>query len=395
MATCGVICDKSVGGSMLDSAMAASLSSLFPSYPMEDHLTHRAEISGAIQRVLESGRYILGEEVLGFEREFAAFLGRKHAVGVASGTDAIEVMLRGLGIGAGDKVVVPAHAPSAVAAGVIRSGAALVFADIEAGTFTLCPESLDAIMGSKDGVGVKAVLVVHIYGHPADWASLERVAEKHGILLLEDCAQSHGASWQGRKTGSLGKAAAFSFYPTKNLAAVGDAGTVVTDDPALAERMRAIRQYGWQERFNSSMPGVNSRLDELQAAVLRTKLPSLEESVGIRRRLAARYDQRLGTSGKVITPQVRSDCAHAYHQYVVRSARRDELLQHLNQSGIGAAVHYPVPLHHQPAYCQEVTLKVTEQAVATILSLPLHPYLSDEAVDAVCDTIESLDHAGS
>ncbi|MFN0079068.1 MAG: DegT/DnrJ/EryC1/StrS family aminotransferase [Prosthecobacter sp.] len=367
--------------------------SLFPPFPLEDQRQHQAELAAAIRRVLDSGSYILGEEVAAFESEFAAFLGVKHVVGVASGTDAIEVMLRALEIGGGSKVIVPSHAPSAVAAGVARSGAKPVFADIEADTFTLCPESLDAVLRSPAGRGVKAALVVHLYGHPADWANLQQVADEHGILLLEDCAQAHGATWHGRMTGALGTAAAFSFYPTKNLGAIGDAGAVATDDDDLAERLRLIRQYGWRRRYVSEMTGVNSRLDELQAAVLRVKLSTLGQSVYQRRRLAAMYEARLSASGSVTPPSVREGCEHAFHQYVVRCERRDALTQHLHAAGIPAAVSSPVPLHRQPAFHADIALPEAERAAAAIVALPLHPYLHEAAVAAVCDAIERLNHA--
>nr|WP_294388574.1 DegT/DnrJ/EryC1/StrS family aminotransferase [Prosthecobacter sp.] len=363
---------------------------MFPPYPQADRQRHQAALTQAVQRVFESGSYILGGEVKAFEREFAAHLGAKHVVGLASGTDAIEVMLRAHEIGVGDKVAAPAHAPSAVAAGVRRSGAEVVFADIDSETFTLCPESLDAVLRSPKGRGVKAVLAVHLYGHPVDWRNLKHVANEHGAILLEDCAQAHGASWHGRAVGTLGRAAAFSFYPTKNLAAIGDAGAVVTDDDELAVRLRQLRVYGWKTRFNSEIPGVNSRLDELQAAVLRVKLGALTESVHQRRRLAAEYDSRLGGSAVVKPPVVRGGCEHACHQYVVRSSRRDELLAHLLRAGVPAAVHYQLPLHRQAAFGSNVSLVESERAAAEVISLPLHPYLSEAALDAVCDAIETF-----
>ncbi len=365
-----------------------------PPYPTADQRKHAVELSRALQRVCDSGSYILGDEVEAFETEFATFLGTTQVVGVASGTDAIEVMLRSLDIGPGSKVVVPSFAPSAVAAGVARSGAEPVFADIEPDTFTLCHVSLEALLRSPQGRGVKAALVVHLYGHPANWEGLQQVAQKHGIHLLEDCAQSHGALWHGRMTGTLGKAAAFSFYPTKNLAALGDAGAVATQDPDLADRLRLTRQYGWKQRYISERAGVNSRLDELQAAVLRVKLGALHESIQQRQRLAAAYDARLGSSFVVTSPTVRSGCEHAYHQYVIRSEQRAALMQHLQQAEIPVSAHYPVPLHRQPAFAgTRMPLPESERAAAEVISLPIHPYLSADAVGAVCDAIERFDHA--
>lgn len=364
-------------------------------YPQADQRRHEVALAQAVQRVFASGSYILGAEVKAFEAEFAVFLGVSQVVGVASGTDAIELMLRALEIGAGSKVVVPSFAPSAVAAGVARSGAEPVFADIEPGTFTLCPESLDALLRSSRGRGVKAAVVVHLYGHPADWENLQRVAKEHGIELLEDCAQAHGARWHGRMAGTLGRMAAFSFYPTKNLAALGDAGAVATNDAALAERVRLIRQYGWRQRYDSEHAGVNSRLDELQAAVLRVKLGALHESVLQRRRLAAEYDARLAGRRVVTAPVVRGGCEHACHQYVVRSERRDALMQHLQRAGIPAAVHYSVPLHRQRAFgVGHEPLPESERAAAEVLSLPMHPYMSEGAVGAVLNAMERFEHEG-
>ena len=365
------------------------------SYPLSDQRAQGTELAGALQRVCDSGNYILGEEVSAFETEFAAFLGVCQVVGVASGTDAIELMLRALEIGAGSKVVVPSFAPSAVAAAVARCGAEPVFADIEPDTFTLCAQSLDALLRSPQGRGAKAVVVVHIYGHPADWESLMDVAQAHGIELLEDCAQAHGAAWHGRMAGTLGRAAAFSFYPTKNLAALGDAGAVATNDAELAERLRLIRQYGWNKRYVSENPGVNSRMDELQAAVLRVKLGALPGSLQQRRRLAAEYDASLGNICEVTPPVVRSGCDHAYHQYVVRTDRRDALVQHLRREQIPVAVHYPVPLHQQRAFGgSQMSLQESERAAASVISLPLHPYIPAAAVSVVCDALERFDHAG-
>lgn len=374
---------------------------LFPSFPQEDQRRHRAGVVAALDRVVDSGSYILGGETAGFEAEFGEFLGVKHVVGVGNGTDAIELMLRALDIGPGSKVVVPAHAPSAVAAGVRRSGAAPVFADIEPDTFTLCPESLEAVLRAHAGQGVRAALAVHLYGHPVDWENLRQTAAAHGVTLLEDVAQAHGAVWQGRMAGTLGVASAFSFYPTKNLAACGDAGAVACDDEHMAEKLRLLRQYGWRERYVSAADGVNTRLDEMQAAVLRVKLPFLPESVARREMLAGIYDRRLGAHEFLKTPVVGQGCAHAWHQYVVRTPRRDALVRHLAGAGIPVGVHYPTPLHLQPAFQTQtfVALPHAEAAAREVVSLPLHPHLDEEAVSLVCDVIESLDleagHAAS
>lgn len=372
--------------------MTLSSHPLFPSYPQEDQRRHRDELEQAIQRVVKSGSYILGDEVSAFEAEFAAYLGVRHVIAVANGTDAIEVMLRAHGIGTGDKVVAPSFAPSAVAAGIRRCGAALLLADVEEEMFTLCPESLEAVLSSPEGRGVKAVLAVHLYGQPAAWEKLQKVTAAHGVVLLEDCAQSHGALWQDRLTGTLGSAAAFSFYPTKNLGALGDAGAVTTNDDDLAERMHLIRQYGWRERHVSEHDGVNSRMDELQAAVLRVKLPALDENVSHRRQIATHYVVRLRSSHALRLPVTRMNCAHAFHQFVVRSSRRDALLRHLQSREIPATVHYPAALHQQAAFRCNGSFPVSEKLAAEVLSLPLHPWLKAEAVSAVCEALEEFDH---
>ena len=348
-----------------------------------------------MRRVLDAGRYILGAEGAGFEKEWAAYLGAAQAAGVASGTDAIELMLRALGIGCGDRVVIPSMAPVAVAAGVAQTGAEIVLADCDPQTLTLSPASLEAVLLSPAGCGVRAAVVVHLYGQVADWAALQAVALAHGIELLEDAAQAHGAEWQGRKAGTLGRAAAFSFYPTKNLGAMGDAGAVVTSDEVLADRVRSLRQYGWRERNISETEGLNSRLDEIQAAILRVKLGTLEEGLQARRRLAEHYSQRLDGMGTLARPPVEmGGTRHGWHLYVVRSSRRDALKSFLLARGVPVAVHYPAAIHQQPAYAGKVLapgpLVETERAVAEVLSLPLHPYLPPKAVELVCDLIESF-----
>lgn len=368
--------------------MSSRRVSKFPAYPASDCLENQEALHHAIHRVMAGGNFILGHEVQAFEEEFASYLGATHAVGVGNGTDAIELMLRALGIGLGDKVVVPAFAPSAVASGVERSGATVLLADVEEATLTLCPRSLDRLLDSLEGQGVRAALAVHLYGHPADWAALKKVAARHGIELLEDCAQAHGASWQGRSTGTLARMAAFSFYPTKNLGALGDAGAVVTSDPDLAARVRQLRQYGWQRRHVSDRTGINSRMDELQAAVLRVKLHTLEAQVERRRSLAATYDRGLKHVSRLATPVVRPDCGHAFHQYVIRHARRDQLHEHLEQHGIPVAVLYPAALHRQPAWRSRRAFPVAERAASEVLSLPMHPYLKQEALEDVNHLIQ-------
>jgi dTDP-4-amino-4,6-dideoxygalactose transaminase len=373
--------------------MSQRRTSKFPAFPASDCQDQQAMIQRAIQRVMSSGQYILGHEVMCFEEEFAAYLDASHCIGVGSGTDAIELMLRALEIGHGDQVVVPAHAPSAVAAGVERSGASVLLADVEAETMTLCPRALKRILSSPTGAKVKAALVVHLYGHPADWGGLREVADEHGIELLEDAAQAHGATWKGLAIGTLGRMAAFSFYPTKNLGALGDAGAVVTSDAGLAARLRELRQYGWRRRYVSERSGINSRLDELQAAVLRVKLPFLDAHIARRQQFAQHYTQALCRSRLIELPATRQGCEHAFHQFVIRSPQRERLREHLEHQGIPVAVLYPATLNQQPAWSCGPSFPEAEKAAAEILSLPLHPYLTLEALDQVIEAISTLPHA--
>ena len=346
----------------------------------------QTEIDAATARVMSSGWYILGPEVAAFESEFAAYLGVEQAVGVASGTDAVLLALRALGIGPGDEVITVAHTAVATVAAIELAGATPRLVDIDAATYTLDPAQLAAAITPR----TRAVVPVHLYGAPADMDAVLAVAHAHGLLIVEDCAQAHGARYRGRMVGALGDAAAFSFYPTKNLGALGDGGAVATNRPEVAERLRLLRQYGWRERYVSDVTGTNSRLDELQAAILRVRLRHLDAENTARRRLAARYDAAL--AGLPITlPTARADDRAVYHLYVIRTAARDALVAHLRARGIGTGVHYPVPVHRQPAYahlgCGPGSLPATEAAAAEVLSLPMYPDLLPTAVDTIAAAI--------
>ena len=347
------------------------------------------EIDGAVARVLAGGMYILGEEGEAFEQEFAAYIGVAHAVGVASGTDAVELALRAVGIGPGDLVVTVAHTAVATISAVERVGARPCLVDISPDSYTLDPEALQTALNTY-ARGARAVIPVHIYGHPADMEAIGSVAQAHGLAVVEDCAQAHGAVYRGRKAGSLGHVAAFSFYPTKNLGAFGDGGAVVTDDPALAERVRLLRQYGWRERYISEIPGMNSRLDEIQAAVLRVKLSRLDADNQRRIELAMAYAR--GLAGLPLRlPIVRPGCRHVFHQYTLELDRRGAWQDHLRRQGIGTSVLYPVPVHLQPAYRGRLAgadhLPCTEAAAGRILSLPMFPELRDDQVRHVCQVM--------
>lgn len=366
---------------------------LLQSDPRASYLEHREAIDAAIQQVLERGIYILGPEVEAFEREFAGFLGVKHAVGVASGTDAIELGLRCCGVGSGDYVVTVGNTASATATAIARTGARMVLAEVDPDTYNMDPSSLEDTLSDLSSLPIKAIVPVALYGHPANMEAIRQVAAKRGLLVIEDCAQAHGAKANGVTSGTSAQAGAFSFYPTKNLGAFGDAGALVTNDDFLMARAREIREYGWRERYVSDFLGMNTRLDTLQAAVLRVKLIHLTEDNERRRRVATIYNQRLGQScDRLILPQVAPGAYHVYHQYVIRVPQRDKLRDFLKQQGIGTLVHYPVPIHLQGAFRGIVTLPtgglpLTEQLCNDIVSLPLYPQLTDSDVERVCDQI--------
>jgi dTDP-4-amino-4,6-dideoxygalactose transaminase len=350
------------------------------------HAMLARELGAAAQRVLESGWYILGPELEAFEAAFAAYHGARHAVGAASGTDAIELALRALGIGRGDEVITVSHTAMATVCAVERTGATPILVDIDQGTYTMDPVAAAAAITPR----TRAIVPVHLYGHPADMTALSDLAARQSLALVEDCAQAHGARWKGRLVGTMGHLGAFSFYPTKNLGAYGDAGAVITDDPGLAERVRSLRNYGQRERYHHVETGQNSRLDELQAALLRVKLAYLDEHNTIRRRLAGEYSQRL-QGMEVVTPVSRDEAEHAFHLYAVRCSRRDELRDGLAARGIQTLVHYPVPVHLQPA-CSHLgqalgSLPVTERIAREILSLPFYVGLGSADVATVADSV--------
>ena len=351
------------------------------------------EIDAAVARVLEGGWYILGNEVTAFEREFAACCGVAHAVGVGSGTDALQLALTTCGVGSGDEVITVPHTAVATVAAIELASARPVLVDIDPVRYTLDPARLEAAITPH----TRAVIPVHLYGCPADLSPILEIAHQHNLYVVEDCAQAHGAEYRGRPVGSWGHVAAFSFYPTKNLGACGDGGMVVTNDPELAERARLLRQYGWRERYISSLKGLNSRLDELQAAILRVKLHHLKDWNEKRRRLARLYDERLAGSG-VITPCRPEDAMHVYHLYVVRHPRRDDLQTFLREQTIGSLIHYPVPVHLQPAY-RDLGYKVgdlpaAEAAAQEVLSLPLYPELREEEAATVADAVIAFTRTG-
>jgi dTDP-4-amino-4,6-dideoxygalactose transaminase len=357
--------------------------------PRAQYVSHQAEIDQAIARVLDKGRYILGEEAAAFEREFAAYIGVRSGIGVGSGTEALHLALRACGVGPGDEVITVSHTAVATVSAIELCGASPVLVDIDPRSFTLDPTKLPAAITPR----TKAIIPVHLYGQSADLEPILDLARRHHVRVIEDCAQSHGALYRGKRTGAWGDMACFSFYPTKNLGAIGDGGFVATDDPQLAENARLLREYGWRQRYVSDLAGWNTRLDELQAAILRVKLRTLDADNTRRRHLAALYDELL-TASSVVLPPAMSYGEHVYHLYVVRSARRDELQAFLKERGVGTLIHYPVPIHLQPAYRGRLgdagSLPETERAAREILSLPMFPELTEAQVQQAAQAVREF-----
>jgi dTDP-4-amino-4,6-dideoxygalactose transaminase len=359
--------------------------------PARSYRARAAEIDRAVARVFASGRFVLGEEVEAFEHEFATWVGVRFAVAVGCGTDALAIALRAAGIGVGDEVLTVSHTAVATVAAIEMAGAEPVFVDVDPVTMTLDARAVEPVVTPR----TRAIVPVHLYGHPASIDEIRDVASHHRLRIIEDAAQARGAAWRGRRAGALGDAAAFSFYPTKNLGAFGDGGAITTDDADVARNCRALRQYGWDGARVSQVRGVNTRLDEIHAAVLRVKLRHLDRDVERRRELAARYSDGLRDSGLVL-PTERSDAIHAFHLYVVRTPRRDSLAAELSTRGIGTAVHYPLPVHRHPAYAGRIRsapLAVSERIAGEVLSLPLYPELDDSEAQAVITAARAASRA--
>jgi dTDP-4-amino-4,6-dideoxygalactose transaminase len=350
---------------------------------------HRGEFDAAVARVLESGRFILGPEGQALERELAEALGAKDAVAVGNGTDALFLALRALGVGSGDEVVTTSISAAFTALAVLQAGARPVFVDVDPRTLNLDPERVEAALTPR----TKAVVPVHLYGHPADMDPLLSLARERGLAVLEDACQAHGALYRGRPVGTLAGErgiGALSFYPTKNLGALGDGGAILVNDPALASRLRQLRNGGQSDRYRHELPGVNSRLDELQAALLRVGLHHLAEWTERRRSVAASYIHGLEGSG-VEAVREQPYARAVFHLFVVRHPRREAFAAALRERGVGTLIHYPIPLHLQPAFAslggRPGDLPVAERAAGEILSLPLYPELSDEQARAVVDAV--------
>lgn len=350
----------------------------------------RAELDAAYQRIMESGWFVLGEEVEVFEREFAAYCGAKYCIGVGSGLDALHLILRGYGIGAGDEVIVPANTYIATWLAVSYAQAAPIPVEPDPDTYNLDPHRVAAAITPR----TRAIMPVHLYGQPADLDCILEIAHENGLKVIEDAAQAHGARYKGRRVGSLSDAAGFSFYPSKNLGALGDAGAVVTDDSDLAERIRLLRNYGSRIKYDNEVKGFNSRLDPLQAAFLRVKLKYLENWNERRRTVAKCYLEGLADALELTLPFVPEWAEPAWHLFVVQHIRRDNLQKHLTRAGIGTLIHYPVPPHLSGAYAahglKRGDFPITETLASNVLSLPIGPHLKPDGAAAVADAIKQF-----
>jgi dTDP-4-amino-4,6-dideoxygalactose transaminase len=360
------------------------------SNPRAGYLAQKKEIDAAIERVLASGHYILDREVENFEKEWAAYLGIAHAVGVGNGTDALELALRSLGIGAGDVVITTSNTAVATVAAIELAGAAPLLVDVDDETLTISPRCVEQALSEDSGKRARAIIPVHLYGQPANMEAILKIAAQHDLRVIEDCAQAHGAMIGDRKVGTFGDAAAFSFYPTKNLAALGDGGAVVTNDDSLGQSLRERRVYGWRERYISEHAGMNSRLDEVQAAILRARLPLLDSDNTRRANIARQYQDSLGDL-PLRLPAPWPNETPVYHQFTIRLPKREELRSFLTEKKIQTALLYPQPIHLQPAYRGRVAtggdLAVTAAAARELLCLPMHPWMIDAEVAKVAAAI--------
>lgn len=350
----------------------------------------RAELDAAYHRVMESGWVLLGKELEAFEAEYAASIGVKHCIGVANGLEAMQLVLMAWGIGRGDEVIVPSHGYIATWLAVTHAGATPIPCEPDPRTYNLDAERLEAAITPR----TKAILPIHLYGQTADMDAINDVARRHGIRVLEDAAQSHGARCRDREAGALGDAAGISFYPSKNLGALADAGGVTTNDDRLADKVRHLRNYGSRVRYHHEFPGLNSRLSELQAAFLRVKLPRLAEWNGRRVKLAARYLEQLKGVGDLVLPEVPEWSSPVWHLFVIRTTQRDALQKHLHGRGVGTQIHYPIPPHLSGAYAQagwkRGDFPLAERYANEVLSLPIGPHVSADQVDHVCGAVREF-----
>eukprot|EP01037_Dinobryon_pediforme_P005493 gene5493-5548_t len=364
--------------------------------PGAGYVELKAEIDEAVARALASGWYVLGAEGRAFEAAFATWLGAAEAVGCGNGTDALALTLRGLGIGPGDAVATVSHTAVATVAAIEMAGATPVLTDIDPLHYTMDPAELEAVLSSPPAglPPVRAIIPVHLYGQPCDLGPILESAARRGIAVIEDCSQAHGATLDGRKVGTFSEASCFSLYPTKNLGALGDGGVMATGNAELAESIKALRQYGWKTHYVSEAVGVNSRLDELQAAILRVKILHLDAQNARRQAIAAAYDAAL-SGGPFAAPAIRQGATHVFHQYVLRVPDRAQVQAALRSQGVATGIHYPSPVHRQPAYVGRIAVgpagcAQTELASDQVMSLPMFPQMTDQQVEQVCGALRRL-----
>lgn len=358
--------------------------------PSASYQAHKMEVDEAIQRVLDSGWYVLGKEVNTFEEEFASFHGENlHAMGVANGTDAIALCLRSLGLGLGDEVITPSHTAVATVAGIEQAGCSPVFADIDPASRCIDPRSIEERIGLK----TRAIMPVHIYGQPAEMHKILQIGKAHQLEVIEDCSQAHGAEINGQKVGTFANLSAFSCYPTKNLGGTGDGGVILCRSLEFANKIKSLRQYGWNEHRESTITGFNSRLDEVQAAILRVKLRHLSDDNEKRRLIAQRYNHAFKDLS-ITLPSQKTNEMHAMHLYVIECERRDELLKHLRYKGVGASLHYPLAVHQHAAYANRIRggdeLSLTEHFYQKNLTLPMFPELTDYCIEKVISAVRKF-----
>lgn len=357
--------------------------------PRAQYETYQAEIESAISKVLRSNQYILGLEVKALEQEFSEYIGSNFAIGVANGSDAIELALRALNIGIGDEVITVSHTAVATVAAIEAAGATPVLVDIEETYCTLDHSKLKEVLTAK----TKAIIVVHIYGQAADLDPIDNFCKENNLYLIEDASQAHGAKYKNKRVGSIGHIGCFSCYPTKNLGGIGDAGLITTNDIKINSKIRMIREYGWRNRYVSDMPGRNSRLDELQAAILRVKLKYLDKDNTKRNKIAFEYTKTI-IGEHFILPKIMKNTHSVFHLYVIKTNKRDKLQEHLQNHQIQTGIHYPVPIHLQPAYIGRIrtskSMRVTEDIAKKVISLPIYPELPLNQCRIVCDVINDF-----
>lgn len=366
------------------------LTPIYCSNPGPENVLASSEISRVVKEVLDSGNYILGAQVASFEKEFAAYLNSEFCIGVNSGTDALLIGLKALGVGIGDEVILPSHTAVATAAAVVSTGATPVFAEVSNISMTIDPLSVVSLITSK----TRAIIAVHLYGFPCDLDVLKQICRENQLFLIEDCAQSTGTEYKGKKVGTVGDIGCFSFYPTKNLGAIGDGGAIVTNNYSTSEKCFALRQYGWDSDRVSNLNGTVSRLDEIQAAILRIKLGGLDQNNKRRIEIAAQYRAGLNLQSLVV-PAEPVHGTHSYHHFVIRVSQRDYMLEELAKLGIFAGIHYRKPVHLHPAFKSftndsNTSLKYTEELSNKILSLPMYPGLTDDEINRVVEGVLSV-----